>query len=97
MGMGRKGVRFLEEVRMWRLHGLLHANDLVLYGMSEEDLMAMEGCFYEVCRRDLKVNADKSKVMVLNGEVGLECEVRVDGMQLGHVLEFKYLGCVLSE
>ena len=34
------------------------------------------GRFVNVCRRkDLKVNADKSKVMVLRGEDGLECEV----------------------
>ena len=32
--------------------------------------------FVEVCRRRvLKVNAGKSKVMVLGGEEGLECEV----------------------
>ena len=31
--------------------------------------------FAQVCRRrDLKVNADKSKVMVLGGEEGLGCE-----------------------
>ena len=31
--------------------------------------------FAEVCRRrGLKVNADKTKVVVVNGEVGLECE-----------------------
>ena len=30
--------------------------------------------------------------MVLNGEEGLECEVRVDGIRLEHVLEFKFLG-----
>ena len=41
------------------------------------------GMFYWVCvRKQLKVKADKSKVMVLNGEEGLECEVSVDGMQL---------------
>ena len=39
----------------------------------------------------------KSKVMVLNGEEGLECEVQVDGVRLKHVSEFKYLGCVLDE
>ena len=34
----------------------------------------MVGQFVEVCRRrGLKVNAGKSKVMVLNGEEGLEC------------------------
>ena len=33
------------------------------------------GRFVEMCkRRGLKVNAGKSKVMVLNGEEGLECE-----------------------
>ena len=30
-------------------------------------------------RRGLKVNADKSKVTVLSGEEGLECEVLVNG------------------
>ena len=40
--------------------------------------------------RGLKFNASKSKVMVVNGEKGLECEVLVDGIRLEHVLEFKY-------
>ena len=53
--------------------GLLYADDLVLCGESEEDLRAMVGWFAEVCRRrGLKVNAGKSKVMVLNEEEGLE-------------------------
>ena len=30
-------------------------------------------------------------------EEGLECEVHVDGIRLEHLLEFKYLGCVLDE
>ena len=51
-------------------------------GESEEDLRLMVGRFVEVCRRGLKVNTDRSKVMVLNEEYGLECEVRVDGMRL---------------
>ena len=36
MGMGRRGVRFLEDGREWRLPGLLYAHDLVLCGESEE-------------------------------------------------------------
>ena len=39
----------------------------------------------------MKVNANKSKVMMLNGKEGLECDVFVD------VSEFKYLCCVLDE
>ena len=58
----------------------------------------MVGWFAEVCRkRGLKVNASKSKVMLLNGEEGLECEVHVDRIHLEHVSEFKYLGFVLDE
>ena len=43
----------------------------------------MVGHFIEVCkRRNLKVNAEKSKVMMLVREEGLECEIHVDGVQL---------------
>ena len=68
-------------------------------GESEDDLMRTAvGRFAEVCRRrGLKVNAGKSKVIVLGGEKGLECEIFVDGMRLEHVSEFKYLGCVMNE
>ena len=70
--------------------GLLYAGDLVLCEESEEDLRMMVGWFAEVCmRRGLKVNAGKSKVMVLNREEGLQCEVHVDGIHLEHVSEFK--------
>ena len=71
---------------------------MTLYGESEEDLRTIVGQFVEVCsRRGLKISAGKSKVMVLNGEEGLECEVYVDGTRLEHVSEFKYLGCLLDK
>ena len=70
------GVSFLEDGREWRLPCILYADDLVLCRESEENLRVMVGRFAEVGRRrGLKVNADKSKVMVLDGEEGLECEV----------------------
>ena len=72
VGMEIMGERFLEEGREWRLPGLLYANDLVLCGESEEDLKVMVERFVEVCRRrGLKVNVDKSKVMVLGEEEGV--------------------------
>ena len=59
----------------------MYADDLVLFGESEEDPRAMVGRFVEVCRRSQqKVIVGKSKVMVLNGEEGLEYEVSVDGV-----------------
>ena len=45
-----------------------------------------------MCRRELKVNAGKSKIIVLNGKDGFECEVYVDGIRFEYVSEFKYLG-----
>ena len=72
---------------------LLYVDDLVLCGESEEDLRVIVGPFAEVYRkRGLKVNAGKNKVILLNGEEELECEVRVDWIRLQHVSEFKYLG-----
>ena len=60
-------VRFSKEGREWRLPGFLHEDDLVLYGESENDQRV--GHFSAVCRRRyLKVNAGKSKVMVLREE-----------------------------
>ena len=57
-----------EDGREWKLPGDL-----------EEDLMAMVGCFVEVCRRrGLKVNANKSKKMVLGGKEESACETLVN-------------------
>ena len=51
IGMGRKGVRLVEDGREWRLPGLLYAEDLVLCGDSEENLRVMVGWFAEVCTK----------------------------------------------
>ena len=62
MGMGRRGMRFQEEVREWRLPSLLYAGGLVLCGESEEDLRAIVGRFIEAGRRTyLKINGGKRR------------------------------------
>ena len=51
------------------------------------------GHFVDVCRKkDLKVKSHKSKVMLIGGEAGLECEICVDGVRIEQVSELKYLG-----
>ena len=76
----------MKEVKEWRLLGLQHADDLVLGDDSEEDLKVMVGHFVEVFRRrDLKVNANKRKGMVIGGEERLEYAIRVDMAQLEQV------------
>ena len=46
--------------------GLLYANNLALCGEFEEDLKVMLECVVEVCRRGLKVNANKSLLLSPN-------------------------------
>ena len=76
----------------------MYADDLVLCGESKDELRAMVGRFIGVCRkRGLKIKAGKTKVKVLNGEEGLECEADVDGIRLEHASEFKYWRYVLDE
>ena len=43
-------------------------------------MRAMIECSVEVCRRGLKVNAGKNRVIVLNGQEGVEREVSLDGL-----------------
>ena len=58
----------------------MYAEDLVLCGDSEEDLRTIVGRFIKVyMRRGLKVNVGKSKVILIGGEEGLECEVCANG------------------
>ena len=49
MGMGRRGVRLMEEVIEWRLPALLYVDNLVQCGKSEEDLRVMVGQLFGVC------------------------------------------------
>src|SRR5678815_2244244 len=92
VGMAGNVVRMMENGDEWRVPYLLYADDLVLCGESEESLGGLVERFGRVCkRRGLKVNVDKSKVMVVS-EDSPQCEVMLDGEQLEQVYEFKYLG-----
>ena len=43
MGMGRKEMKFMEEGGEWRSPNFLYADDLVLCGKLEEEMIAMVG------------------------------------------------------
>src|SRR5678816_196775 len=81
----------------WKVPYLLYVNDLVLCGESEESLRRLVERFDIVCKRSgLKVNVNKSKIMVVS-EDSPWCEVMLDGEQLEKVSHFKYLGYMLDE
>src|SRR5678816_3376513 len=95
--MAGNGVRMMENGEEWRVPYLLYEDDLDLCGESEESLRGLVESFGRVCKRKgLKVNVDKSKVMVVS-EDRPQCEVMLDGEQLEKVSEFKYLVYMLNE
>ena len=51
VGMGKMGVRFLEEEKECRLHDLLYTDYSVLWGKLEQDLKVMVKYFIEECMR----------------------------------------------
>ncbi len=63
--VGEIGVRMYDEGRKWVLNSVLFADDTVLIAESESGLQNLVNVFDSVCkRRKLKVNVNKSKVMV---------------------------------
>src|SRR5678816_2096979 len=87
VGLTGNGVRMMEmsggcPTYYMRMIWFCVANLKSLRGLVER--------FGNVCkRRGLKVNIDKSKVMVAS-EDSPRCAVMLDGEQLGQVYEFKY-------
>ncbi len=92
----------------------LYADDTVLLAESEGMLQRILDEFDRVCRRGkLKVNADKSKVMVfkrareqtidfakpyrVGSEAILGCKIWLGKEKMEEVKEFKYLGTILCE
>ena len=111
---GVLGAKLMNEESEWRMITSLFADDTVLFAESEEELQRVVNEFYEVCkRRKLKVNCDKSKVMVFERRktevidfgrpyrVRLEnessCRITMGGQCLEEVKEFKYLGTMLCK
>ncbi len=85
--VGEVGVRMYAEGRKWVLNSILFADDTVFIAENESDLQNLVSVFDSVCkRRKLKVNVNKSTVMVCERSrsevvdfvcpyrVGTECE-----------------------
>ncbi len=80
--VGEVAVRMCDEGRKWVLNSILFADDTVLIAENESDLQNLVSLFDSVCkRRKLKVNVNKSKVMLCeqsrNEVVDFACPYRV--------------------
>ncbi len=63
--VGEAGVRMCAEGRKWVLNSILFSDDTVLIAENESDFQNLVSIFDNVCkRRKLKVNVNKSKVVI---------------------------------
>jgi hypothetical protein len=78
---------------------LLYADDTALLSETANDLQAQLDAFYEYCNSwKLKVNADKTKVMVFgNGRLQQNLSFSYDNLNLEIVKNFNYLGIIFTK
>ena len=89
---GVEGVRFGDH----RISSLLFADDVVLLASSNQDLQRALGRFAAECvASGMEISTSKSEAMVLDRKKVL-CPLRVGGVSLPQVEEFKYLGVLFT-
>ena len=81
-----------------KLFILLYADDTTLLAETANDLQTQLDAFYEYCNLwKLKVNADKTKVMVFgNGRLPQNLSFSYDNLNLEIVKNFNYLGIIFT-
>ena len=81
-----------------KLFILLYADDTALLAETANDLQTQLDAFYEYCNLwKLKVNADKTKVMVFgNGRLPQNLSFSYDNLNLEIVKNFNYLGIIFT-
>ena len=91
LGVGMK-------VGMERLSILMYADDIIIMSESSDELQELLDIVNEYSR-DFCVNfgADKSQVMVINGEQERNNEWKLGSVNIKRTSEYKYLGVTLSE
>ena len=82
----------------WIMSQLLYADDTTLVAESEENLQHLVNQFEKACaRRKLKVNSNKSKVMVCSTVTNQGvAKIQLNGEILEEVNSFRYLGSMVS-
>jgi hypothetical protein len=96
--VGNVGIKLMNEEIDCHLTQLLYADDTALLSETETGLRLLVEKFAQVCqKRLLKINEDKSKLMIFEYGETSECDIRVNGRFIEVVDKFCYLGCMLSK
>ena len=81
-----------------KINVLAYADDLVVFCPTVSGLKSLLGSLERcVAKHRLMINVDKTKFMVFETKRGnLDIKVKLNGVDVERVDEFKYLGCVLQ-
>ena len=71
----------------------MYADDALLIGRTEKDIVSKVNVYKAECRMGLEVNMDKSEVMIVGSGDG--CESKIAGFEVKK--EIKYLGGAFAE
>src|SRR5580692_8781801 len=74
------------------------ADDQGMVASTEQGLQKVMNRLNETAKRyDIKINVNKTKVMVVSREEGRSVNLIIDGHKVEHVKTFKYLGVIMTE
>lgn len=80
------------------LRDIRFADDQAMVARSVNELQSiMDKLSAKAVEYAMKINAKKTKVMVVSRESGVNVNILVDGQPVEQVKRFKYLGCWLTE
>ncbi len=87
-----KDTGYRDEFLQW-LHILAFMDDTVLLATSRRDMVRkLEALKTYCCDYGMKINQDKTKFLVINGSVGDDDPIHVDGFVVNHCTSYVYLG-----
>ncbi len=93
-----ENIDFDDVVIYLRMHCLLYADDTIILAESLEDLQKGLDTLNQYCKDwDLKVNSDKSKVMIFSkGKIRNIPKLTFNNNDIEVVFEYKYLGIIFN-
>ena len=80
-----------------KINTLMYADDMLLLSRSQKGLEKAI-CVLEIyCKKwQLKINPDKTKIMIFNKRETKNCSFQIDGKDLAIVKSYNYLGLLIT-
>ena len=86
------------EVKRMIINNIRFADDTVLLATKEEELQRLIDKINKSCKDyGMELNAKKTKVMIIEKQPGTKIVIKLNGVTLEQVKQYKYLGTLITE